>query len=153
MGGVVGSLSVRLFSESFFYQFDLDTGAAKIHTCAHAHIRPHTCKYLGAKVACMSGNQVTPPPLLWAPLLLSSFYPIFFILFIPLTVSCPHLSRIYTLRGVAEASCRSLTCISSKIQPHTLGAEITSGDHQLWLVNLGCSRFLPHVYDAVRDCW
>lgn len=104
--------------KAFFYQFDLDTGAAKIHTCTHAHIRPHTCKWFGARVACMLGNQVTSNPssgLLCSSSPSSRLSIIFCHYVIPLTVSCPHLSRIYSPRGAAGASCRAPTCISSKI--------------------------------------
>lgn len=146
------SLSVRLFSESFFYQFDLNTGAAKIHTCTHAHIHTRVNTWVLNWPACWS--QVTPPPLLWAPLLSPLlFLSYFFTLFIPLTVSCPHISRIYTPRGVAEASCRASDVHFLKHVTTHLGAEITSRDHQLGLVNLVCLCFVPYIYDAGRDCW
>lgn len=66
MSDVVASLPVRLFSESFFYQFDLDTGAGEIY---HAH--PCTFMYAYVSILGRWRNQVTLPPFLSPPLLLS----------------------------------------------------------------------------------
>lgn len=88
----------------------------------HTH-RTRVNTWVPKTPACMQGNEVTPP------LLLLPFY--LFILFIPLTASCPHLSRIYTLRA-------------HKFNHSPWGTRITSRDHQLWLVSLGHSCFLPH---------
>lgn len=99
----------------------------RIHTFAHAHTHSHTCEYCNSKAVCVPWNQVTPPLLSLLP---SSAHPIFFILFIPLTASCPHLSRIYTPQA-------------HKFNNSPRGTRITSKDHQLWLVSSGCSCFLP----------
>lgn len=153
-------MSVRLFSESFFYRFDLDTGAAKIHTCTHAHVRPHTCKYSGAKVACMLGNQVTPPPLLWALLLCPLLFPSYFYLFIYFqfvySTNC-FLSAlkldIYSAWCVQRIRAEPWRAFPPKLNSRAQGAQITRKGHKLWLANLGCLCFLAHVYDAGKRLW
>lgn len=126
---------------------------APVHTFAHTRVTTWVPKWPR-----MLGNQVTPPPLLWAPLLLISspllFPPYFFFSHSVYSTNCflsalkPDLSSAGCCRGFT----RSPDVLFLQNLTTHLGAEITSRDRRLWLVNVGRWCFLPYVYHAGRDC-